>query len=400
MVLDAVTKDRLRQQIEFYFSDSNLPRDKFLQEKVAADADGYVDIALLSIFQRVRGLLKSTVNDVAKVPEQTVADVADALEGSSSLALSADRKRVRRAAALKEADEVAREVDERSLYASPFPFDATLDALSDFFRQHGSVQCVRMRRHLQSKDFKGSVFVEFSSVEEAQKVRGMELVYEGAPLTLEPKLEFIKRKGEERAAREAAAPAAEGAAAAAAAAPASRKRRAEGEPGEGDEGEEAGGEGAAAEAAAEEEPDLGDYEPGCVLHFDFGDAEFAEAPTFGLVKDTFGGRKEGGVQFVEYSQGAKSGNVRFDTPAQAQAALGRAEDGKLMVAGYSAALRILEGEEEVAFLKAAAKQRAEAEKRRKEEGGGRGGRGGRGGGRGGRGRGRGGRGGRGRGRRN
>ncbi len=50
-------------------------------------------------------------------------------------------------------------------------------------------------------------------------------------------------------------------------------------------------------------------------------------------------------------QGAKSGNVRFDTPAQAQAALGRAEDGKLMVAGYSAALRILEGEEEVAFLK-------------------------------------------------
>lgn len=141
----------------------------------------------------------------------------------------------------------------------------------------------------------------------------MELVYEGAPLTLEPKLEFIKRKGEERAAREAAAPAAEGGSAAGAgagAAPASRKRRAEGEPGGDDEGEEAGGEGAAAEAAAEEEePDLGDYEPGCVLHFDFGDAEFAEAPTFGLVKDTFGGRKEGGVQFVEYSQvGFRSGS--------------------------------------------------------------------------------------------
>ena len=68
--------------------------------------------------------------------------------------------------------QVAREVDERSLYASPFPFDASLDALSDFFRQHGSVQCVRMRRHLQSKDFMGSVFVEFGSVEEADKVGG------------------------------------------------------------------------------------------------------------------------------------------------------------------------------------------------------------------------------------
>lgn len=50
-------------------------------------------------------------------------------------------------------------------------------------------------------------------------------------------------------------------------------------------------------------------------------------------------------------QGAKSGNVRFDTAAQAQAALGRAEDGKLMVAGYSATLRILEGEDEETFLK-------------------------------------------------
>lgn len=93
-------------QIEFYFSDSNLPRDKFLQEKVAADGEGYVDIALLSIFQRVRGLLKSTIVDPAKVSEETVADVADALEGSSSLALSDDRKRVRRAAALKQAEEV------------------------------------------------------------------------------------------------------------------------------------------------------------------------------------------------------------------------------------------------------------------------------------------------------
>lgn len=143
MVLDAVTKDRLRQQvryacmasgsataialrrrsrlltpallplshclrpqIEFYFSDSNLPRDKFLQEKVAADADGYVDLALLAIFQRVRSLLKSTVMEPEKVSEQTVVDVADALEGSDSLALSEDRKRVRRATALKDSQEV------------------------------------------------------------------------------------------------------------------------------------------------------------------------------------------------------------------------------------------------------------------------------------------------------
>lgn len=96
-----------RPQIEFYFSDSNLPRDKFLTEQVAADADGYVDIALLCIFQRVAALLKSSVRDAAAVKQETVADVADALEGSDALALDDARKRVRRTAALtKNPDEV------------------------------------------------------------------------------------------------------------------------------------------------------------------------------------------------------------------------------------------------------------------------------------------------------
>lgn len=34
----------------------------------------------------------------------------------------------------------------------------------------GEVRCVRMRRHLTSKDFKGSVFVELASEAEAEKV--------------------------------------------------------------------------------------------------------------------------------------------------------------------------------------------------------------------------------------
>ena len=45
-------------------------------------------------------------------------------------------------------------------------------AAAAFFGQAGAVNCVRMRRHLTSKDFKGSVFVEFASQEEADKVGG------------------------------------------------------------------------------------------------------------------------------------------------------------------------------------------------------------------------------------
>lgn len=60
----------------------------------------------LPLLQRVAALLKSSVRDVAGVKDETVADVADALEGSSELALSEDRKRVRRSVALKAVDEV------------------------------------------------------------------------------------------------------------------------------------------------------------------------------------------------------------------------------------------------------------------------------------------------------
>lgn len=46
-----------------------------------------------------------------------------------------------------------------------------MDQLQTYFRQHGAVNCVRMRRHLKNKAFKGSVFVEFADEETANKVR-------------------------------------------------------------------------------------------------------------------------------------------------------------------------------------------------------------------------------------
>ncbi|MDB0053701.1 hypothetical protein N9F40_01560 [bacterium] len=55
--LDDDAKSKVKAQMEFYFSDSNLPRDKFLRETVEADPDGFVDIQLLATFSRMRSLL-------------------------------------------------------------------------------------------------------------------------------------------------------------------------------------------------------------------------------------------------------------------------------------------------------------------------------------------------------
>jgi len=58
----------------------------------------------------------------------------------------------------------------RTIYAKPLPFDTNLDTLTEFFGTAGKVESVRMRRHMESKDFKGSVFVEFDTAETADQV--------------------------------------------------------------------------------------------------------------------------------------------------------------------------------------------------------------------------------------
>jgi lupus La protein len=97
--------------------------------------------------------------------------VAEALRASESLVVSDDGRRVRRAQPIPPLEEAARAVDARSLYAGPFPYDTTLDAVTAFFSRVAAVNCVRMRRHATSKDFRGSVFVEFASEELAKEVR-------------------------------------------------------------------------------------------------------------------------------------------------------------------------------------------------------------------------------------
>ena len=61
-------------------------------------------------------------------------------------------------------------MDERSLYVAPFPYDCKLDTLTDFFSKIAPIKCVRMRRNITTKDFRGSIFVEFESKETAEKV--------------------------------------------------------------------------------------------------------------------------------------------------------------------------------------------------------------------------------------
>ena len=429
---DAATRSAAVKQVEFYFSDSNAPRDAFLLSKIQADPEvrgreeggeggrergtlplgksaaaacvlphsqpphphtqGYVDLALVCTFSRLAATLGLTRPKPARgrvapppptpPPASIVAALATALASdSTTLTVSPDGARVKRVSPLLPPAEAAAAADARSVYVAPLPYDATIDALTTFFSSSiAPVASVRLRRHVASKDFKGSAFVEFESEEGAAAAVAAAaaeggLTHDGAPLRVEPKTEFVARKVAERKAK----------AAAAAAAPPTPAAPA------GDSAPRTDASPAAAAAAQ-------DSEPGCLLSFEVVAAEGDDAPpsdalSYAAVKAAFGGRSAG-LAYVEIDADGRAGVLRFRTPADADAAAASAADGGGIAVGDArVTVAKVEGDAEAAFHARAAAARAAAADRDPPPSGGRGGGRGRGFG----GRGRGGFGGRGRG---
>uniref|UniRef100_A0A0E0K296 HTH La-type RNA-binding domain-containing protein n=1 Tax=Oryza punctata TaxID=4537 RepID=A0A0E0K296_ORYPU len=89
---EAKAKSVLRQ-VEFYFSDSNLPRDKFLRETVEQREDGLVSLALICSFARMKSHLGlDAAVKPETVPEETVLAVAEVLRCSPVLRVSEDEE--------------------------------------------------------------------------------------------------------------------------------------------------------------------------------------------------------------------------------------------------------------------------------------------------------------------
>ena len=157
---------KIIRQVEYYFGDANLNRDKFLLEQIGKDEEGWVPISVLLTFKRLAAL--STDSNI----------IADALMKSDSglLEISEDKLKIRRhpEKPIPEHNEERRkEIMSRTAYVKGFPLNSDIDTLLKYFADFEKVGHVNMRKYLdkptKTYKFKGSVFVTFETKEQAEK---------------------------------------------------------------------------------------------------------------------------------------------------------------------------------------------------------------------------------------
>ncbi|CAO1372538.1 unnamed protein product [Diamesa tonsa] len=308
---DLTNQDRdIIRQIEYYFGDANLRRDKFLMGKIAEDEEGWVPISVLLTFKRLKQL-----SDDAKV-------ITDAVDKSKVglVQVSADREKLRRHPenVLPEFNEERRkEIQSRTAYAKGFPLTTDMTPLIEFFNGFEKVVNVSMRKYYCQKDkkylSKGSVFVTFETREQCEEfVKKPRVQFEEKDLIRLLQTDYFELKKQERQKKDK-----------------NKKKSAK------------------VEAP---EPDVV-LPKGSVVHFaGVKDELLAREDIKSKISEIESSLE---IAFVNFNKGESEGFIRFTKENDAQKIVDKLADSKMTVKENELTLRLVDGEEEEKFLEKA-----------------------------------------------
>ncbi|KAK3697475.1 hypothetical protein LTR37_017421 [Vermiconidia calcicola] len=184
--------DEIRRQVEFYFSDSNLPIDEYLLRITGGSENKPVPLKVIHNFKRMRHF-------------QPFGAVVEAVKESNFLNLNEDNEITRKEPLdAKFTDDVTQNKKlthtssmPRSIYAKGFGDEKSSTQLDieEFFEPYGPVQAIRLRRDGDDV-FKGSVFVEFTNAETQQRFLDLDPKpqWDGKDLQIMSKQEYVDIK--------------------------------------------------------------------------------------------------------------------------------------------------------------------------------------------------------------
>lgn len=130
---DEATALKIRQTVEYYFSDQNILKDPFLLKHVRRNKEGYVSLKLISSFRKVRSLSRCWKA------------VAHSLQMSQLLVLNSDGTKIRRLAPLPDYDET---LPNRMVIVYGFADNQkpSVESVSEMFSKCGEIALVRVLR--------------------------------------------------------------------------------------------------------------------------------------------------------------------------------------------------------------------------------------------------------------
>ncbi|MEE6512501.1 hypothetical protein FKM82_019563, partial [Ascaphus truei] len=144
----------IAKQVDFWFGDVNLHKDRFLREQIEKTRDGYIDISVLTSFNKMKKLTTD-----AKL-------ISRALKNSAVVELSLDSTKIRRRLPLGEKPQ---DVDGRTVYVELLPKNVNHSWIERVFGKCGSVVYISIPRYRTTGDPKGFAFIEFKTQEQAAK---------------------------------------------------------------------------------------------------------------------------------------------------------------------------------------------------------------------------------------
>lgn len=181
-------KFRVLKQIEYYFSDENLVRVKFLRNRIEENPDGWVHLNVLVKFRRLANLTTDT-KLIGKLLSKT---------NSNIIEISKDKQRIRRVnnrPPPKKTDDNISDMILRSAYVDGFSQNVEIDQLIDFFDEATNII---IRKYFDRKTntymSKGSAFVTFPNQTKCDEFVAKRVILNGIPLKVMYQKAFIEEK--------------------------------------------------------------------------------------------------------------------------------------------------------------------------------------------------------------